>query len=78
MARYGFAKGVVLVCCLVAGAAFAESADQMVERGNAYWAENKPDLAEQQFKQIERLSDTVVYLVACGAQTTGRAVYVAE
>lgn len=51
MARYGFAKGLVLVCCLFAGVVFAESADQMIEQGNAYWAENKPDLAEQQFKQ---------------------------
>ena len=51
MSRYGIVRGVALVCCLAAGAVLAESVEQMVDQGNKYWAENKPDLAEQQFKQ---------------------------
>lgn len=38
-----------LLCCT--GAQAADTAQQLVDQGNSYWAENKLELAEQQYLQ---------------------------
>ena len=60
MSRYGLMRGVVLACSLATGVALADSLEEMVDQGNKYWAENKPGLAEQQFRQaIEADPDSI-------------------
>ena len=44
------AKWILLLCCLGAGSIWAETAEQLIAQGDRYWAEQKTEMAEQQFK----------------------------
>lgn len=49
-------RGAALAGCIAAGTALADTAEQIINRGNEYWAENKLELAEQQYRQAIALA----------------------
>ena len=51
MIRHRTARCLLLFACLAAGPAVAETADELVEKGNAHWLNNELALAEAEYRK---------------------------